>query len=78
MHSDAYSGYVKLAVTTSCLCWAHLRRKFVEALLPEAKQLEGTLVSEGVAYCDKLFELESERNNVWCRKNLYSMFFGHR
>lgn len=60
LHSDAYSGYANLAGTISCLCWAHLRRKFVEALPPEAKNLEGTLATEGVAYCNKLFELEAQ------------------
>lgn len=32
-HSDKYGAYVKLADTaTWCPCWAHIRRKFVEAL----------------------------------------------
>ncbi|TBL76253.1 IS66 family transposase [Paenibacillus thalictri] len=60
LHSDAYSGYVNLAGTISCLCWAHLRRKFVEALPPEAKHPEGAFAAEGVAYCNKLFELEAK------------------
>lgn len=60
MHSDAYSGYSNLTGTTSCLCWAHIRRKFVEALPPDAKQTEGSLANEGVAYCNKLFELEAQ------------------
>jgi len=40
-------------------CWAHLRRKFDEALkvLSETAR-EGTLALAGKRYCDRLFELE--------------------
>jgi len=33
VHSDGYSGYNKLSGITRCGCWAHLRRKLVEAIL---------------------------------------------
>lgn len=32
LHTDGYSGYNKLENITRCGCWAHLRRKFVEAI----------------------------------------------
>jgi len=60
LHRDAYSGYANLSGTTSCLCWAHVRRKFVEALPPEVKSPLDSLAGEGVAYCNRLFELEAQ------------------
>ena len=50
-----------LQVITVVGCWAHLRRKFFDALktLPKDKQ-PGSNASKGVAYCDKLFRLEKQ------------------
>ena len=31
LHTDGYAGYNKVKGVTRCGCWAHLRRKFVEA-----------------------------------------------
>jgi len=60
LHADGYDGYHKLPENIVVVgCWAHLRRKFDEALksLPEDKR-EGTDALRGKRYCDKLFELE--------------------
>ena len=58
---DGYTGYRKLEpeVKLSC-CWAHVRRKFDEALkaLPE-KNPEST-AAIGLTYCNKLFDIERE------------------
>lgn len=59
VHSDGYSGYNKLDGITRCGCWAHLRRKFVEAI--PSKKAEGsppTAAETGRDYCDRLFHLE--------------------
>lgn len=64
LHSDAYSGYTKIADVTRCLCWAHLRRKFVDALPKDTHNPEATLPSEGIAYCNKLFEIEKSLENL--------------
>ena len=42
-------------------CWAHVRRKFDEALkaLPE-RDREGSSALRGKHYCDRLFMLERE------------------
>ena len=60
VHSDGYSGYNKLNGVTRCGCWAHLRRKFVEAS-PDGKAGEhpGSFAETGIAYCDKLFAIEN-------------------
>jgi len=62
LHADGYDGYHKLPETVTVVgCWAHLRRKFDEALkaLPE-RDRECSLVLRGKRFCDKLFELERE------------------
>lgn len=60
LHADGYDGYHRLPESIVVVgCWAHLRRKFDEALksLPE-KDREGSKAMPGKRYCDKLFELE--------------------
>lgn len=60
LHADGYDGYHKLPEGMTVVgCWAHVRRKFDEALkaLP-AENREGTLALAGKRYCDQLFELE--------------------
>ena len=36
LHTDGYAGYNKIPGVTRCGCWAHLRRKFVEAMPQES------------------------------------------
>lgn len=60
LHADGYEGYHKLRSDVTVVgCWAHLRRKFDEALksIPEKGRPE-SLALIGKQYCDKLFELE--------------------
>jgi len=58
LHSDAYPGYNKIPGIIRCLCWAHVRRKFVDALPKDTHRPEATFSSQGIAYCNKLFEIE--------------------
>lgn len=59
VHSDGYSGYNKLTDITRCGCWAHLRRKFVEAI-PTKKSSDSLTSAEiGRDYCDRLFQVEA-------------------
>ena len=64
VHSDGYAGYNKLKDVTRCGCWAHLRRKFLEAV--PAKQESGTLsaAETGKQYCDQLFMIERSLTNL--------------
>jgi transposase len=60
LHADGYDGYHKLPENITVVgCWAHLRRKLFDALktLPKDKQ-SNSHAAKGVAYCDKLFQLE--------------------
>lgn len=61
LHTDGYVGYHSLQEEITVVgCWAHLRRKFDEAVnvLPKNKRSTGTAAAVGQAYCRKLFEIE--------------------
>ena len=60
LHTDGYAGYHSLPEEITVVgCWAHLRRKFDEAMksLPKGKA-NGSSAAKGLAYCDLLFKLE--------------------
>ena len=63
VHSDGFSGYNKLKNVTRCGCWAHLRRKFVEALPGKSSQVKSN-AQIGVEYCDRLFDVESSLKDL--------------
>ena len=60
LHTDGYPGYHSLPKEITVVgCFAHLRRKFDEALkaLPKGKT-KGSSAAQGMAYCNLLFEIE--------------------
>ena len=59
VHSDGYAGYNKLSEITRCGCWAHLRRKFVEAV-PTNKATDTPLTNAEIGrdYCNQIFKIE--------------------
>lgn len=62
LHTDGYVGYHNLPDGITVVgCWAHLRRKFDEAVksLPKGKA-KGSSASQGLAYCNLLFGIEQE------------------
>jgi len=62
LHADGYDGYHNLPDNITVVgCWAHMRRKFDEALkvLPE-KDREDCGAMRGKRYCDLLFKHERE------------------
>lgn len=66
LHADGYDGYHKLPGRVTVVgCWAHLRRKFDEAMKSLPKEKQGlSLAAEGVARCNKLFRLEKQFENL--------------
>jgi transposase len=58
LHTDAFSGYGKVKDIHHCLCWAHVRRYFKDALPKDMESPEATLPATGVAYCNQLFDWE--------------------
>lgn len=61
---DGYDGYNKLKSAVRCGCWAHARRKFVEALPSDKTLIETSTAAKGVEYCNKLFMLERKFNGL--------------
>lgn len=57
---DGYDGYNKLTGVTRCGCWAHMRRKFVEALPSDKSLLPTSKAAEGVEWCNRLYAAERE------------------
>ena len=56
--ADGYSGYNALSNMKRCVCYAHIRRYFYEAI-PRNHETDFTdLAVQGVMYCDRLFEYE--------------------
>ena len=65
VHSDGYSGYNKLTGITRCGCWAHLRRKFIEAIPKKTGTDEALTNAEiGRDYCNQLFEIERDLKHL--------------
>lgn len=66
LHTDGYEGYTSIPEITLVGCWAHARRYFVEALkaIPPKKEDKLTATEEGLAFCNKLFEIERELHDV--------------
>ena len=63
LQTDGYGGYNAVTDTVHCGCWAHMRRKFEEAL-PKGTGHNGSKAAEGLAYCNRLFMLEKEMENL--------------
>ena len=66
LHADGYSGYHRLPENIWVVgCWAHLRRKFDEAVnaLPKEQQV-GCAALEGLQYCNILFAIEKELTDL--------------
>lgn len=61
LHTDGYQGYHQLPNVTIVGCFAHVRRKFDEALkvLP-AEARSGSAAEKGQKYCNRLFDLERD------------------
>ena len=62
LHTDGYAGYHSLPEGITVVgCWAHLRRKFDEAVksLPKGKA-KCSSAAQGLAYCNLLFTIEQE------------------
>jgi len=68
LHTDAYSGYEKVPDITRCLCWTHLRRKFVDALPKDIHSPDATYPSQGIRFCNELFEIEKTLEGLTSEK----------
>ena len=66
LHTDGYDGYHNLPEGITIVgCWAHVRRKFDEALKTIKKEdREKSNAAHGKRFCDKLFGLEREFKGI--------------
>lgn len=64
LQTDGYSGYNDVENVTHVGCWAHLRRKFDEAVKSQPKGTKTGSAVEGLAYCTKLFMIEQELQDL--------------
>lgn len=61
LHTDGYAGYNGVADVKRCQCWAHVRRGYADCLKGKSEsERQDTLAAQGLAYCNKLFELEQK------------------
>ena len=58
LQTDGYSGYNKVSDVTRCGCWAHLRRKYQDAM-PKGVAI-GSTAAVGFEYCNQLFAIEKD------------------
>ena len=63
LHTDGYAGYNNLNVTR-CSCWVHMRRYWCEAIIVENPGAEKSAAETGRDFCDKLFHIESQLENM--------------
>ena len=57
--TDGYSGYNKVQKAERAGCWAHMRRKWLEAM-PEGADAKTCKAAQGYEFCNRLFELERQ------------------
>lgn len=62
LHSDAYSAYGKISQVKNVYCWAHVRRKFHEAIGSQPQKYSTALMGEH--YCDLLFKEEKKLRHL--------------
>lgn len=61
--TDGYSGYEQVEHVTRCGCWAHMRRKWREAM-PKGATVQTSQAAVGYSYCNKLFALERKLSGL--------------
>lgn len=57
LQTDGYSGYNVVPDVIHCGCWAHLQRKFEEAI-PSGADAKSSKAAIGYDYCNRLFAME--------------------
>ena len=67
--SDGYSGYNKVQGAERAGCWAHMRRKWLEAM-PEGADAKTCKAAEGYEFCNRLFELERQFEGLTAEERL--------
>lgn len=61
--SDGYSGYNKVPEVTRAGCWAHVRRKWFEAM-PKGATVDSSKAAQGYELCNRLFAAERDMEHL--------------
>ena len=64
LHTDDYAGYNRVPEVKRCLCWAHVRRRFRDAISKTDIGSDMSLAQIGFNFCNKLFEWERKFSNL--------------
>lgn len=67
--TDGYSGYNKVQDAAHAGCWAHMRRKWLEAI-PEGADAKTCKAAQGYEFCNRLFELERQFEKLTVEERL--------
>ena len=59
LQTDGYSGYKAVPDVVHCGCWAHLQRKFEDAI-PKGADAKTSKAAIGYDYCNSLFGMEKK------------------
>lgn len=69
---DGYDGYNKLQKVTRCGCWAHARRKFVEALPTDKGLIPTSMAAKGVNLINEMYAIERSFKGLTPEKSINS------
>ena len=61
--SDGFSGYNKLLNVNRAGCWAHMQRKWREAM-PKGEIGKKSVAAQGYKFCNRLFRLERDMEEL--------------
>lgn len=67
--TDGYSGYNKVQGAERAGCWAHMRRKWLEAM-PQGADAKCCKAMQGYEFCNRLFELERQFEGLTAEERL--------
>ena len=67
--TDGYKGYNKVQGTEHAGCWAHMRRKWLDAM-PKGADAKSCQAAQGYAFCNRLFELERQFEQLTAEERL--------
>ena len=65
----AYGGYNKVQDAEHAGCWAHMRRKWLDAM-PEGADAKTCKAAQGYEFCNRLFELERQFEELTAEERL--------
>lgn len=57
LQSDGYSGYGVVGKAIRAGCWAHMRRKWLDAM-PKGATVENSAAAKGYEFCGRIFDVE--------------------